>query len=107
MSTIEVWIGIGLLLVATLGTRASFFIMGKAGRLPPRVQHALSFAPAVALAAILAPDLLLVNGQDLASLTEPKLVAAMCAAVFFLITRNMLAMIIFGMAVFTVLRLLA
>jgi branched-subunit amino acid transport protein len=107
MSAIDVWTGIGLLLLATLGTRASFFIMGKAGRLPPRVQHALSFSPAVALAAILAPDLLLVDGNHMVSLTEPKLLAGLSAAAFFLLTRHMLATILFGMAVLTVLRLTA
>ena len=105
MTALELWTGIGLMLLGTWGTRAVFFIMGKAGRLPPRVQHALSFAPAVALAALLAPDFFLEKSGEMAALTDPRLLAGLCATVFFMFTKNMLAMIVFGMAVYTAARL--
>lgn len=105
MSTAEIWITIGLLTAATILTRCSFFLFGNAVKLPPKVQHALRYAPAAALAAILAPDLLMSGGQVSLGLTNPKLVAGICAAVFFLLTRRMLGMIVTGMVIFTILRL--
>ena len=104
-TSFELWTGFGVMLLGTWGPRAVFFIMGKAGRLPPRVQHALGFAPAVALAALLAPDFFLDKSGDLVALTDPRLVAGFCATVFFVLTKNMLAVIVFGMAVYTAARL--
>ena len=54
-----------LIVLMTLGTvvgRGFFFLFAQSVRMPDWLQHALSFVPAVALAAILAPDLLLSGG---------------------------------------------
>ena len=106
MSTADVWLTIFLLLAATLLTRASFFLLGHRVKLPPRVQHALRYAPAAALAAIVVPDLLLSNGQLAITWTNPKLMAGLGAAVFFLATCHLLGTIIAGMALFTLLRVM-
>ena len=106
MSTADVWLTIFLLLAATLLTRPSFFLLGHRVKLPPRVQHALRYAPAAALAAIVVPDLLLSNGQLAITWTNPKLMAGLGAAVFFLATRHLLGTIIAGMALFTLLRVM-
>jgi branched-subunit amino acid transport protein len=107
MSAINVWITIGWLTVATLLTRCSFFLLGNAVKLPPKVQHALRYAPAAALAAIVAPDLVL-NGEMLnPTWSNPRLIGAIGATAFFLLTRRMLSTIVVGMVVFTVVRLVA
>ena len=59
-----------------------------------------------ALAAIVVPDLLLSNGQLAITWTNPKLMAGLGAAVFFLATRHLLGTIIAGMALFTLLRVM-
>lgn len=105
MSTVEIWLAIVLLALATILTRSSFFLLGHAVKLPPKVQHALRYAPAVALAAIVAPDLLLADGVVHLSWTNPKLVAGFGAAAFFLMTRHLLGTIIVGMALYTLLRI--
>jgi branched-subunit amino acid transport protein len=105
MNTLDTWLTILLLTVATIVTRCTFFLLGHAVKLPPRVQHALRYAPAAALAAIVAPDLVLVNGALQLSVFNPKLMAGVAAAAFFLTTRHMLGTIIVGMALYTVLRL--
>jgi branched-subunit amino acid transport protein len=105
MSAGDVWLSILLLTVATILTRSSFFLLGNALKLPPRVQHALRYAPAAALAAIVAPDLLLSGGSLSISLANPKLLAAFGATGFFLATRHLLGTIVIGMALYTVLRL--
>lgn len=54
------FIAIGL---ATTLPRASFIVLGNRVALPPVLQRALRYAPAAALSAIIAPDLLLVQGS--------------------------------------------
>jgi branched-subunit amino acid transport protein len=106
MNTLDIWLAIGLLTVANILTRCSFFFLGHAVKLPPKLQHALRYAPAVALAAIVAPDLLLSDGVMQLSWTNPKLMAGVGATVFFLMTRHLLGTIIVGMALFTLLRVM-
>jgi branched-subunit amino acid transport protein len=105
MSDIDIWLVIGLLTVATILTRSSFFLLGHAVKLPPKVQHALRYAPAAALAAIVAPDLAMSDGMLHLSWTNPKLIAGFGAAAFFLATRHLLGTIIAGMALYTLLRI--
>jgi branched-subunit amino acid transport protein len=105
MTTQEIWITIGLMAASTLMTRGSFFLLGNAVRLPPRVRHALRYAPAAALAAIVAPDFFLSGGSVDISLANPKLWAGVGATVFFMLTRHLLGTIVIGMALFTILRL--
>lgn len=104
MSNTEVWITILALGVATVLTRASFFLLSGV-RLPARLLHGLRYAPAAALAAIIMPDLLVSGGQVTLTLANPKLLAGVSAAVFFLVTRHLLGTILFGMLAFTLLRL--
>ncbi|MDL2355732.1 MAG: AzlD domain-containing protein [Pseudomonadota bacterium] len=105
MSEWEIWAVIVALAMATAATRSSFWLVGHHITIPKRVQEVLRFAPACALAAIVAPDLLLGSqGQLLPSLANPKLLAGLAAMLFYLARRNMLLTIIFGMLVFTALR---
>lgn len=106
MNSVDTWLTILLLTLATILTRSSFFLLGHSVRLPPRLQHALRYAPAAALAAIVAPDLLLSNGELAATWTNPKLVAGLGAALFFLATRHLLGTIVAGMGLFTFLRVM-
>ena len=105
MSELDVWITIALLALATVITRSSFFLTGRAVRLPHKLQHALRYAPAAALAAIVVPDLVLTTGTLTDAALNPKLLAAIGAVLIFLLSRHLLATIIGGMALFTVLRL--
>ncbi|HYD95372.1 MAG TPA: AzlD domain-containing protein [Noviherbaspirillum sp.] len=105
MNAVDTWLTIILLTVATVITRSSFFLLGHAVKLPPKVQHALRYAPAAALAAIVVPDLVLANGALHLTWTNPKLVAGVGAAAFFLATRHLLGTILAGMALYTLLRI--
>lgn len=106
MNSLDTWLAIGLLTLATILTRCSFFFLGHAVKLPPKVQHALRYAPAAALAAIVAPDLVMANGALHLSWMNPKLVAGICAAAFFMTTRHLLGTIAVGMAVYSLLRII-
>ncbi|HJV83965.1 MAG TPA: AzlD domain-containing protein [Noviherbaspirillum sp.] len=105
MSDGYVWVTIGFLTIATILTRSSFFFLGHAVKLPPKVQHALRYAPAAALAAIVAPDLVFVNDSLQLAWTNPKLMAGVGATLFFLATRHLLGTIVAGMALYTLLRI--
>lgn len=106
MSSFDVWLTIILLTLATILTRSSFFFLGHAVKLPPKIQHALRYAPAAALAAIVVPDLVLANGALQLTWMNPKLVAGIGAAAFFVATRHLLGTIIAGMALFSLLRVI-
>ncbi|MEW6759386.1 MAG: AzlD domain-containing protein [Pseudomonadota bacterium] len=107
MSDWEIWATIGVLCVATAATRSSFWLIGHRVTIPPRVQEMLRYAPACALAAIIGPDLLIdPQGQVQLTIANPKLIAGIAAFVFYLWRRSMLMTIVFGMVVFTLLRVL-
>ena len=57
MTTTQVWLAILGMGLVTAITRALFLIGGERMILPERVQRALRYAPAAALAAVVVPDL--------------------------------------------------
>ncbi len=106
MSDLEIWIVIGVMVLATACTRSAFWLVGHHITIPRRVQEMLRYAPACALAAIIAPDLLMNgDGHVQVALSNLKLVAGIAAIIFYLVRRNMLQTIVFGMGFFTILRL--
>jgi len=106
MADWEIWITIAALTVATAATRSSFWLVGHHITIPKRVQEMLRYAPACALAAIIAPDMLIVADHPLTvSLANPRLLAGVAATGYYLWRKNMLETIVFGMLVFTGLRI--
>ena len=106
MSDLDIWLTIGALIVATAITRSSFWMVGHHITIPPRVQEMLRYAPGCALAAIIAPELLMT--ADVHPVFNPlniKLAAAVGAGLYYVLRKSMLETIIFGMAVFTGLRI--
>jgi branched-subunit amino acid transport protein len=107
MSDLEIWITIGVLVVATAVTRSSFWLVGHHITIPKRVQDMLRYAPACALAAIIGPDVLFTNAGELhVGLDNVKLMAIIGSTVFFIWRRNMMLTIVVGMLLLTALRLL-
>ncbi len=103
MNDATTWIVIAGLALITVITRSFFLVLGDHLALPDRVQHALRYAPACALTALLAPEVVTVQGQ-IAIAGNPKLVAAAVAAIAMLVSRNMIVAIAASMAAFTLLR---
>lgn len=106
MSNTEVWLTIAGLTLLTVAMRNVFLVLGHRVALPPRVQHALRYAPACALAAVLLPELVLQPGVaggtlDLAS---PKLMAGIVTIAVLQLTRQSTVAIVLGMAAFLLLR---
>lgn len=105
MADWEIWIVILVLGLATACTRSTFWLVGHRVTIPPRVQEVLRYAPACALAAVVGPDLVLGSQGELElALANPKLLAGLAALGYYLWRRSMLQTIVFGMLVFTLLR---
>jgi len=98
------WLAFVLIGLATTLPRASFIVLGNRVSLPPVIQRALRYAPAAALAAIVAPDVLVVAG-DFAPL-NPKLAGIIAAVAAAMLWRNPWLPFIAGMAVLLGLRAL-
>lgn len=98
------WLTFILAGLATTLPRASFIVLGNRVRLPSVVQRALRYAPAAALAAIVAPDVLVVGG-DVAPF-NPKLAGIGAALAAVLLSRNPWLPFVAGMTVLLGLRAL-
>jgi branched-subunit amino acid transport protein len=82
-------------LVTTL-PRASFIVLGERAALPS-LQKALRYAPAAALAAIVAPDIFVAGGE--LTVLSPRLAAAAAAVTAALLSKNPWLPFIAGMGV--------
>ena len=106
MSDLEIWLTMGALILATAIARSAFWLVGHHITIPPRIQEMLRYAPGCALAAIIAPELMI--RTDLHPVFSPlniKLAAAVAAAIYYVLRKSMLETIIFGMLVFSTLRI--
>jgi len=104
--TLKLWlaiVGIGLTGVVT---RCSFLVFGDRLVLPRGVERALRHAPAAALAAIVAPSLLMADGHLALTPGNPRLGAGLVAALVMWRTRGMMWSMAAGVAAYTALRLL-
>jgi branched-subunit amino acid transport protein len=101
------WIAIVGVALTAVVTRGSFVAFGTRMVLPKVVERSLRFAPAAVLGAIVAPALLMRQGHMDLGLGNARLIAAVATSLVIWRWRNMLAAIITGMAVLTLLRLVA
>ncbi|MCP5269526.1 MAG: AzlD domain-containing protein [Zoogloeaceae bacterium] len=99
----SLWLIFILVGLATTLPRASFIVLGSRILLPSVLQRALRYAPAAALAGIVVPDILLVNG-DLSPF-NPKLAAAIATVAAAMLSRNPWLPFIAGMGTLLTLRM--
>ena len=104
MSNIDLLLVTCGLVLATFVTRAAFLLVGERFKPSPRVEAALRFAPICALAALIAPEIVVRAGSVDLSFANPRLVAALAATAFFLWKRSMVGCIVVGMVVVTAFR---
>lgn len=90
---------IGLALI-TLITRAFFMIPERELPLPNWLKRGLKYAPLAALAAVIAPEIVMSNGQLIGSLADARLPALAASAVYFFYKRSILGTIALGMAIY-------
>ncbi len=100
LSGIWPWVAcIGLALV-TLITRSFFMIPEREVPMPEWFKRGLKYAPLAALAAVIAPEVMMSNGALITSLADARLPAALCATVYYFCQRGILGTIVVGMAVY-------
>jgi branched-subunit amino acid transport protein len=96
--------------LATVLTRSAFLLLPTRWQLPPAALEALKYAPIAAIAAIVLPDLIAwrpnTDSNIASAVFNPKLIAAVFAALIHWKYRNMLLTIACGMAAFWALRYL-
>jgi branched-subunit amino acid transport protein len=106
-ATVHLWLAIAGIGLTGVVTRCSFLVFGDRLRLPPVAEQALKHAPAAALAAIIAPALLLTDGHLALASGNYRLFAALVAGVVMWRSHSMLWTMAAGLAAFTLLRLYA
>jgi len=102
MDDLWLWIAFIVVALATHVPRGSFIVLGRRASLPPALHDALRYAPAAALAAIVAPAVFVVEGA--VSPFNPKVVAAMVVFAVALRWRNPWLPFLIGMGVLLLLR---
>jgi len=91
--------------ITTVATRTSFYMLPARFELPPKAERALRYAPACALAAIIAQGVFTADQRPDISLGNHHMWALAAAWVVSMRTKNMLVIMSVGMAAFTALRL--
>jgi branched-subunit amino acid transport protein len=93
------------LAVITLLTRGLFLIPEREVPLPAWLQQGLRYAPLAALVAVVAPEVVLTQGQLITTWMDARLPAAAVATAYFFWRRDILGTILSGTAVLLVLKL--
>lgn len=94
----------GLALVTVI-TRCFFLYSSKPWQLPAWVSRGLNYAPIAALSAVILPEILITQGQLLASWHDAKLIAALVGAGVYFWRKSVLFTMSLGMAVYLPLHL--
>ena len=89
----------------TVLARSFFLFSGRPWSLPQWAQRGLQYAPIAALAAVVLPEVVTVNGQLVDTWRDARLYAAAVGALFFFWHRDVLITVVAGMAVYLPLRL--
>ena len=109
MDRFQIWVMIFGLGIVTLVSRSLFLIIGTRLTISDTIQRGLRFAPLGALVAILVPEMVVVKTSagtvHTLSFMHPQFFGGITALISFMFTRNMIATIGAGMAVFTVIRI--
>ena len=95
---------LGLALITVL-TRSFFMLSRRNMPLPSWLHQGLRFAPLAALVAVVVPELVMTQGQVIATWLDARVFAAVAAGGYFAWQRGILGTILVGMAVFLPLRL--
>jgi len=105
--TTDLWtlaVIVGLAGVTVL-TRCFFFILDRPWGLPDWAHRALHYAPVAALAAVIAPEILMSNGQFVATWQDARLYATAVGATWYFWRGGVLGTMLVGMAVYLPLHL--
>ena len=86
--------------VVTIVTRSFFFLSSRPLHLPQWVRSGMQYAPIAALAAVIAPEVVMAHGDLIANWKDARLFGAAAGIACFYWRRNVLGTIMAGMAVY-------
>jgi branched-subunit amino acid transport protein len=89
----------------TVLTRCFFFILDRPWSLPAWAHRALHYAPVAALAAVVAPEIVMANGHLVPGWQDARIFSALAGTLFFFWRRSVLLTLVVGMAVYLPLHL--
>ena len=84
----------------TVLTRSFFFLSKRPWTLPHWAERGLQYAPVAALAAVIAPEVLISDGHLIATWRDARLFAALAGIVWYRWRPGVLGTIVVGMAVY-------
>ena len=108
MSATTDWWTLGVIVglaAVTVLTRCFFFILDRPWGLPEWAHRALRYAPAAALAGVIAPEIVMTQGHLITTLHDARLYAAVVGAAYFYWRRGVFGTMLAGMAVYLPLHL--
>jgi branched-subunit amino acid transport protein len=105
MTMLEGVIAIFGLALITVVTRGFFLIPEREWPLPAWLQQGLRYAPLAALVAVVAPEVVMTQGQLISTLKDARLPAVLVATAYFYWRRDILGTILSGTAVLLILKL--
>ncbi len=97
---IETTIAILGLAAITVVSRAFFMIPERELPLPDWLKRGLKYAPLAALTAVIAPEILMVQGELIDTFKDARLPAVLLASGYYFWRRGILGTIVVGMAVY-------
>ncbi|HEX5802915.1 MAG TPA: AzlD domain-containing protein [Azospira sp.] len=105
MSLVEGTVAIVGLALITVLTRGFFLIPERDLPIPAWLQQGLRYAPLAALVAVVVPEIVLTQGQLIATWKDARLPAVLVSTLYFYVRRDILGTILSGTAVLLGLRL--
>ncbi|KQW34732.1 AzlD domain-containing protein [Rhizobacter sp. Root404] len=105
MSTWETVLAILGLTVITVGTRGFFLYPDRELPMPGWLKQGLRYAPLAALAAVVAPEVLMTQGHLITTFKDARLYAVLAATAYFFWRRGILGTIVTGTLVMVALRI--
>jgi branched-subunit amino acid transport protein len=104
MSTWHAVVAIIGLAIITVATRGFFLYPERELPLPAWLKQGLRYAPLAALAAVVAPEILMQQGHLITTVKDARLYATLAATVYFFWRRGILGTIVIGTLVMVALR---
>lgn len=105
MSAVEGVIAILGMALITLLTRAFFLLPERELPLPAWLQQGLRYAPLAALVAVIAPEIVMTQGQLISTWRDARLPAVLVATAYFYWRRDILGTILSGTTAFLLIKL--
>ena len=97
---IWLWVATIGLAVVTVITRSFFMLPEREVPMPEWFKRGLKYAPLAALAAAIAPEMVMTQGHLISTWADARLPALLCASLYFWLRRGILGTIVTGMAVY-------